>query len=127
MAAVAPFDTHSDLSEGERPGERIAELNAYLTVTQAHLTARRITSSASSRSTGASTSTGSTAIAAGPSGMPATGWTGIMPCWRRSSMSTLRGSKARLALECAGRQRVGIVDNQCETSRAIGDTRPGQL
>ena len=36
MAAVAPFDTHSDLSEGERLGERIAELNAYLTVTQAH-------------------------------------------------------------------------------------------
>ena len=36
MAAVAPFDTHSNLSEGERLGERIAELNAYLTVTQAH-------------------------------------------------------------------------------------------
>ena len=36
MAAVASFDTHSDLSEGERLGERIAELNAYLTVTQAH-------------------------------------------------------------------------------------------
>ncbi|NNL62643.1 MAG: DUF222 domain-containing protein [Woeseiaceae bacterium] len=36
MAAVAPFDTHSDLSEGERLGEQIAELNAYLTVTQAH-------------------------------------------------------------------------------------------
>ncbi|MBT8105388.1 MAG: DUF222 domain-containing protein, partial [Woeseiaceae bacterium] len=36
MAAVVPFDTHSDLSEGERLGEQIAELNAYLTVTQAH-------------------------------------------------------------------------------------------
>ena len=36
MAAVAPFDTRSDLSEGERLGEQIAELNAYLTVTEAH-------------------------------------------------------------------------------------------
>ena len=36
MAAVVPFDTHSNLSEGERLGDQIAELNAYLTVTQAH-------------------------------------------------------------------------------------------
>ena len=36
MAAVVPFDTRSDLSEGERLGEQIAELNAYLTVTEAH-------------------------------------------------------------------------------------------
>ena len=35
MAAVAPFDTHSDLSEGEQLGNRIAELNAYLNVAQA--------------------------------------------------------------------------------------------
>ena len=37
MAAVMPFDTHSSLSEGERLGEQIAELNADLTVTQAHI------------------------------------------------------------------------------------------
>ena len=36
MSAVVPFDTRSDLSEGEQLGERIAELNAYLNVTQAH-------------------------------------------------------------------------------------------
>ena len=36
MAAVVPFDTRSELSEGEQLGERIAELNAYLNVAQAH-------------------------------------------------------------------------------------------
>jgi len=36
MAAVVPFDTRSDQLAGERLGERIAELNAYLTVAQAH-------------------------------------------------------------------------------------------
>ena len=35
MAAVIPFETHSDRSEGERLGERIARLNAYLNVAQA--------------------------------------------------------------------------------------------
>ena len=35
MAAAVPFDTRSDLSEGERLGERIAELNTYLNVAEA--------------------------------------------------------------------------------------------
>ena len=36
MASSAPFDTRSDLSAGEALGNRIAELNAYLNVAQAH-------------------------------------------------------------------------------------------
>ncbi len=36
MADFTPPDAHSGLSEGERLGNRIAELNAYLTVAQAH-------------------------------------------------------------------------------------------
>ena len=35
MTAVIPFEAHSDLSEGEQLGKRIAELNAYLNVAQA--------------------------------------------------------------------------------------------
>jgi hypothetical protein len=36
MATVAPFDTCSGLAAGEELGNRIAELNAYLNVAQAH-------------------------------------------------------------------------------------------
>lgn len=35
MATAGPFDPNTPLSKGERLGKRIAELNAYLTVTQA--------------------------------------------------------------------------------------------
>lgn len=35
MATAGPFDPNTPLSRGERMGKRIAELNAYLTVTQA--------------------------------------------------------------------------------------------
>ncbi|MDJ0938248.1 MAG: DUF222 domain-containing protein [Woeseiaceae bacterium] len=35
MAAVIPFNTRTELSEGEQLGERISELNAYLNVAQA--------------------------------------------------------------------------------------------
>ncbi|MDJ0940583.1 MAG: hypothetical protein QNJ00_12560, partial [Woeseiaceae bacterium] len=35
MAAVIPFNAHTELTEGEQLGERISELNAYLNVAQA--------------------------------------------------------------------------------------------
>ena len=37
MAPVVPFDNRSDVSAGEELGHRIAELNAYLNIAQAHL------------------------------------------------------------------------------------------